>query len=768
MGNNFSGERRTKISRYYISAVFAGLLMIVGSRDALSQTLQLSGTVSPEVMKLQSFGDMPTTQNLQLQIWFKPRNQSQLKALLASQQDPKSPHYHQWLTPQEYTGRFGVTQEDFNRISRWLTREGFQVTAGSPQQGFIQFSGNVLAVGRTFNTRVMKFAADGSRWANIDEPQVPTEYGELIGTISGLNNMHGSMPASHDAPNLPAPYPKPQSKLTSPGSNLQIASAETASQSSPAIIVGNQEAMGPNDFYTFYDVTPLMNAGYSGTGCMAIVGDSNFNSAPIQSFNSQFGLNTASITTILADPTDPGINGDETETQLDLQWSHAVARNALIKYFLGNSANSTNGAIVDAIHAAVTDGKCGVISVSFILCGNPQSFYNNIVDPIVTQAQLQGQTILIASGDWGAAGLVYPGSGNTCVTGTTRNVNELASNPLITSVGGTSFDKSVFNGPNGTVTAHTTERAWDEPNDGISTGGATGGGASAYYPKPTFQNGVTPADNARDQPDVALIASPYFPGSFVYQDVGGNPTLKVYGGTSLSTPMWAGIVDLLIQKNGGMVGAINPRIYQIAGAAQQSSGAGEQVAGAASAAGFYDITIGNNNFNGVTGFAAAPGYDQATGWGTVDVNQFVSSYIGGGSTPTPTPTPTSTPTPTPTSTPTPTPTPTPKVPAIVKVSSTFVNFGRVRVGTGRVKVVTLTNTALKKGGSTVTFSGGTISGSSDFSGVTSCTSQVPPKGKCTVTLDFVPTETGTENASVTINSNASNSPHTLSLVGTGR
>jgi hypothetical protein len=122
----------------------------------------------------------------------------------------------------------------------------------------------------------------------------------------------------------------------------------------------------------------------------------------------------------------------------------------------------------------------------------------------------------------------------------------------------------------------------------------------------------------------------------------------------------------------------------------------------------------------------------------------------------------------PTSTPTPTATPTPTVPAVVKVSTWLVNFGKVRVGTSKSKVVSLTDTASKKGGATVNFSGGTISGSSDFSGFTSCTGAVAPKGKCTVTVMFAPTVKTTENASVTINSNASNSPHTFSLVGTGR
>jgi len=152
-------------------------------------------------------------------------------------------------------------------------------------------------------------------------------------------------------------------------------------------------------------------------------------------------------------------------------------------------------------------------------------------------------------------------------------------------------------------------------------------------------------------------------------------------------------------------------------------------------------------------------------------------------TPTPTATPTSTRTPTPTATPTvtatsaptvtatatPTGTPTPKVPAAISVSPASVNFGKVRVGTSKSKVVKLTNTAAKKGGATITFGSpiGTISGSSSFSGSSNC-SVLGPRQKCTVTLGFAPSAPGVASATVQINDNASNSPQIFGITGTGR
>jgi subtilase family serine protease len=704
-----------------------GLCLIAGYSQALAQTVRLTGTVSPEALRLPNYGDLSPSQNLQLRIWFKLRHQDQLNKLLAEQQDPKSGRYHKWLTAQEFTEQFGVTPQDFEKVSDWLKREGFQVTGGSPAAGTIQFTGSVLTTTRVFSTRISRFSADGSKFGNVIEPQVPAEYASVISNITGLNNMF--------APKIPQP-PQPH---FSPTANV--------------IVGGQGPNLGPSDFYAFYDETPLLNAGITGSGCIAVLGFSDFITAPIAAFNQQFGLpdDSTTITKVLADGTNPGVNQKtEVETLLDLEWSHAVAPGALIKYFLENTVSDPPG--VDSLQAAVTDNSCAVISSSISFCAGPStpaSVYTVTINNIVQQAQTQGQTIFFAAGDDGAAGQVLGPS--ACEVGTSPHVDEFASNPLITSVGGTSFDASAFDAA-GNITSHSaTERVWDDPNDGISNGGATGGGASAIFAKPAFQNGVTPNDGARDQPDVALVASPNFPGSFVFEDNGsGGSVLEVIGGTSISTPMWAGVADLLVQKTGSRLGSINSRVYQIASAGQ-------------AAAGFFDITTGNNSFNGVTGFSAGPGYDQASGWGSVDINNFVTAM---GATPTGTPTPTPAPTPTPT--PVPTPTPTPKVSASVGLSQGALNFGTVKIGKSRTKVMTLTNTAKKKGGATITFNGGSIAGSNEFGGTTNCAGPVGPKGKCKVMVVFAPTAAGGAGATLTVNSNASNSPTSFSVSGTGK
>jgi subtilase family serine protease len=180
-------------------AIAVALWVIAASAHTDAQTVLLRGTVSAEAQKLPTYGDLPATHTLPLQIWFKPRNQEQLNALLAGQQDPGSPQYHKWLTPQEYASRFGVTQPEFDQVSDWLMHEGFHVTGGSPVDGFIKFSGSTLTIRRALGTSVLRFSPDGSRFGILNEPRIPSQYANLVGNITGLDNLHASKAMSASA-----------------------------------------------------------------------------------------------------------------------------------------------------------------------------------------------------------------------------------------------------------------------------------------------------------------------------------------------------------------------------------------------------------------------------------------------------------------------------------------------------------------------------------------------------------------------------------------
>ena len=352
----------------FVAAIGFGLLCaMMGARPLQAQTVQMQGMVAAESRELASFGDLPATQGLPLQISFKPRNQGELDSLIAAQQDPESPLYHQWLSSEEFTRRFGPTEQGFDKVSRWLSQQGFQVTGGSPSEGVIRFNGEPLTIFRTFNTRVAKFSPDGARFASISEPEIPAEYADLVGTIGGLDNLHAFVPMAHRAelPRLAASSfganlmaslgfgasldPSP------PPSPIELASVDVL----PSVVVnGRGPSLGPSDFNVFYNAKPLKDQGIIGTsGCIAIVGNSNFSPAAVAAFNSQFGLpdNSALIAPIA---TSGNLSDDETEMLLDLEWSHAVAPGAAIKF-------AAAGDIVEALRAAVNDNSCSVISISF-------------------------------------------------------------------------------------------------------------------------------------------------------------------------------------------------------------------------------------------------------------------------------------------------------------------------------------------------------------------------------------------------------------------
>ncbi len=261
--------------------------------------------------------------------------------------------------------------------------------------------------------------------------------------------------------------------------------------------------------------------------------------------------------------------------------------------------------------------------------------------------------MFVSSGDQGAAGIVFDTTLKKCVPASTANVNELGADPNVTSVGGTSILNPNWDlvNPPFVVLGPSSEDVW---NDEFLSGGATGGGASVVYGKPLYQTGTgVPADGKRDVPDVSMLASNNFPGVFWVTDNGGTAELNCcIGGTSLAAPIFAGIAKLTGQLAGGTtrLGGMNTKIYQLA----------RSVAAANLATvGIRDVNdLFDNGFNGVTGFTAGLGYDQSTGWGTVDVDTFARKFVALSPTPTSTPSRTPTPKPTPTRTPTPKPTPT--------------------------------------------------------------------------------------------------------------
>ena len=585
----------TSFWRQFHRAAITLLLVLVATvlpaRRSAAQSVFLSGN-HPELTAGLTSRLAAETQ-LDIQITFGLRNQAELEDLLSDLQDPASPRYHQWLTSQQFEARFARTPAEVRAVKDWLTSHGFQVLQAD-SHGITSLA-TVAAAESTFATTIAS-SADGSVFANTTDPVIPSRFAGVIGTVIGLENTLRTQPTGYR-------QGKSFSSALSDSAGFRFdhpaAFHATAllPRATPAYISGSGTGFAPADLQTFYDETPLLNANINGAGvdCLALIETSDYLDADVAGFDSTFGLPAFNPLRVFPAGTSPGIGPNEAETLLDIEWAHAAAPGAPINVYIGNSQSRS---LIDAIGRAVKDDTCSVISISYQLCGGVVSLYTSTIDAMFAQAVSQGQSIFVGAGDRGV---------DTCDEHV-PSVNEMSADPNVTSVGGTQFTPNYDS--SGNDLGFVPETVWNDD------AGASGGGKSALFAKPAYQlPPLTPNDNARDLPDLALGAGFNSPGFLFMQDNNGAPELAAVGGTSISTPAMAGFAKLIGQVAGGRLGNMNIPLYQLAAAGQALNG-------------FRDVVSGNNSSDGIVGFDAAPGYDQASGWGSLDLTTFAGAYTG--------------------------------------------------------------------------------------------------------------------------------------------
>jgi pseudomonalisin len=517
-----------------------------------------------------------------------------MDALLADLQDPKSPNFHKFLTPQEFGLRFGPSDQDVADAASWLKSHGFRIVQIANSKLWIDFTGNVQQVERAFQTNIRQFEVNGQiHYANATDPSIPRA---LDGLVEGVVSLH-DFPLKHDA-------------------NLRQLAAN-------ANLNGGGNGLAPGDFATIYNLTPLYNAGIDGTGqTIAVVGRTDIVLGDVQFFRSNFLL-PAKDPVFIHNLNPPGdLHGtEEGEADLDVEWSGAVAKNATIDFVISKSTHTSDGADLSAKYI-VDNNVAPVMSMSFSLCerdlgSTRNTFFNNLW----AQAATQGITAIVSTGDSGAAGC----DADTALAGTIQAVSGISSTPNNVAVGGTEFNDAAggfwaaANNPDGSsALGPIPEIVWNESGS-TPTGKdlfATGGGASTLYPKPSYQTGPgVPADGFRDVPDVALNSAAHTPYLIIQGHTANVSGTVLASGTSAAAPSFAGIMALVVQKTGSSQGNANNVLYSMAAT---------QFAGGTAV--FNDITTGDNSVPKVPGFSAAAGYDQATGWGSVNAANLVNTW----------------------------------------------------------------------------------------------------------------------------------------------
>jgi Pro-kumamolisin, activation domain/Bacterial Ig-like domain (group 3) len=677
-----------------------------------SQLTTLSGNTHPYARRQFDRGAAPDSLPMQRMLLVLKRNPAQeatLDTLMEQQQDPSSSNYHAWLTPQQFGQQFGPADADIQTITLWLESHGFTVNRVSNGRTVIEFSGTAGQVRDAFHTEIHQYNVSGeNHWANSSDPQIPTALTPVVAGIDSLYNF-------------------PRQAMHYVGGELVLSKKtrkfETASPSLMTfggLQCGVQKAcygMSPYDFAKIYNVAPLWSTSptpIDGTGVtIAVVGESDVSVQDIRNFRSIFSL-PASDPQVIVDGADPGmVQGDETESDLDLEWTGGVAKGATIDFVISQTTEASLGVDLSAQYI-VDNNLAPILSESYGICelflgsaGN--QFYNQLWQ----QAAAQGITALVATGDSGSA-VCDRNAGTNGPAEFGLSVSGFSSTPYNIAVGGTDFNDltnastywSATNsvppgapaGTPATVSAlsYIPETTWnntctnavfgnllgyspsaetncnnqqlesngfDVPVGGsggksncINGSGQTTSSCTQGHAKPAWQTALTPADGARDVPDVSMMAAVASPSGAFYLVCAADITSGAYtscqssdpntryiaiGGTSASTPVFAGIMALVDQETGSRQGNANYILYKLAG---QSGARCNSSSGAGTNCVFYDTTNGtiampcakgspncnvsnpNDSVGVLSGYPTASDYDLATGLGSVNANNLVGAW----------------------------------------------------------------------------------------------------------------------------------------------
>ena len=517
--------------------------------------------------------------------------QSSLDALLQQQQDSASPLFHHWLTPREFGASFGISDSDLDQIVEWLHGHGFQSEPVTPGRRAVIFSGTASQVESAFHTQIHVYDVDGKRhYANSIDPAIPEALADVVLGVGPLHDF-APTPLHHTV------------RKTLPDVTLSD---------------GSTHVLAPADLAVIYDVNPLYSNGIDGRGqSVAIVARTNIDISNVRTFRQAFGL-PANDPIVTVNGNDPGIVSDDEagEAYLDVEWAGAMAPNAKIQLVV---SGGSQGVLLSADYI-VQNNLAPVMSASFGICEQAAGTLNQHIGALWQQAASQGISVLVSSGDSGAAGCDPAGSDTAA---SDSGVNAFCSSPLSTCVGGTQFDESSSPGQywsptsdsatHGSALGYIPEVAWNESGaDGGKGLWASGGGISVLYPAPDFQTAYFGSIPGRAVPDVSLSAA----GHDGYLVCAKNGDFQVVSGTSAAAPSFAGLMGLLVQQQGGPVGSLNPQLYLL-GFVQYYGGP----------AVFHDITVGDNNVPGVSRYyKAGKWYDAVTGWGSVDASALVANW----------------------------------------------------------------------------------------------------------------------------------------------
>jgi subtilase family serine protease len=578
-----------------------GLFLLVGALIVCLALPAFAGSFVPHntpnyVKTAKNLGPEDPAKTMEVSVWLKPHNRSQLDALARQVYDRNSPSYRHFLNRAEVAKMIAPSAAEAATVQKFLEAQGLKVVKVGPDNFFVRAQGAVRDVETAFHVQLNNYQVrDKVIRANASDPYVEGDAAELVFSVSGLDSGTYEHPLIQRPTNLKGVGNS--ASATPSGGNIFSSvcfngpvtdvlsnnndgsfpiGTYTGKHLNLQSLTSNGCGYTPPAIQTAYNLTGLYSEGFDGTGqtigiidwcgSLTVTGDAN-------AFSKRFGLPalTSSNFQIIYTPTQSTCEAtDQVEINLDVEWAHAVAPGANINLIVPPSASFQD--VNEAEYTAVNYGLGTVISGSY---GSPESFTpaseiqnENLISEI---AAVVGISTNFATGD----------DGDYTVFGVPATISAPADSPWATAVGGVTVALNSSNailwqaGWGNNETLLTEGYFIADPPEAFGFYAGAGGGPSdcatqdssgdclGGFAKPWFQKGLV--GKTRQVPDVSWLADPFAGVAIAITIPGQVPSLvwQTIGGTSVATPMFSALWAIANQEAGAPLGQAAPYLYSM-------------------------------------------------------------------------------------------------------------------------------------------------------------------------------------------------------------
>jgi subtilase family serine protease len=556
--------------RSSLFGVLAGLLCLPGGVFAQSEaTVELS----PLVAKSTILSPVDAGKEISVVLVLPLRDLKGATEFAQRVSTPNDELHGKFLTPEQFAAAYGADESDYAALKRWASDNGLKISSESIARTNLTVRGSTSQFEALFNTRINNYRSPrgDTFYSAASKPIIPNAISSRVTGVIGLTSSKQFAPLFH----VSKRFGETPSTVTTDASGTGPGGAYNAA-----------------DLRNAYVVPPQIGGAAAWT--VAVFEQGGFSPSDVRKYLKNNALPSPTVEAIGVNGSGTGVNDPNVELEAVLDIDMIIGINPAVQGVLvyEDADDPFPVALLDGITAVANDNRAQVLSMSY---GQDEALQGSSAiqaeNQVFTQLAAQGITVVASAGDQGAYGDENNGK---------LNVEDPASQPFVTSIGGTTL--FTYGG------YYSLEEVW---NLLASRVGATGGGISSVWPIPSWQ-ATAPVNlnggstTMRNVPDLAAVGNPET-GVAVYSYINGG-WIEI-GGTSVSAPIWASYLSIMSPGHEaiglGKYGFLNPILYTASSSFAQ----------------LHDIVNGNNgdvSDYGIPGYTSGPGYDNCTGWGSPD------------------------------------------------------------------------------------------------------------------------------------------------------